>query len=66
MKVLLDLSAGQVVSTAIRSFGYDTVSVRDVDQHMADIDILAWAVRERRLVVTMDKVSAACFQPSRV
>ena len=35
--------------------GSDVLHVRDVDPRMADIDILAWAVCESRLVVSMDK-----------
>lgn len=55
MKVLVDVSAGQAVAETIRNLGHDAVSVRDVDPRMDDADILAWAVRESRLVVTMDK-----------
>lgn len=51
----MDVSAGQVVADAVRGLGHDVQAVRDVDPRMADIDILAWAVREARLVVTMDK-----------
>ena len=55
MKVLIDVSAGQVVAETVRALGHDVRAVRDVDPRMADVDILAWAVRESRLVVTMDK-----------
>ena len=55
MNVLIDVSAGQIVGNAIRRLGHDVLHVRDVDPRMADIDILAWAVRESRLVVSMDK-----------
>lgn len=55
MKVLIDVSAGQVVADAVRALGHDVQAVWDVDPRMADADILAWAVREGRLVVTMDK-----------
>ena len=55
MNVLVDVSAGKTVADVIRSFGHDTAFVRDRDPTMSDIDILAWAVAEGRLVVTMDK-----------
>ena len=55
MNVLIDVSAGQIVGDAIRRLGHDVLHVRDVDPRMADIDILAWAVCESRLVVSMDK-----------
>lgn len=55
MNVLVDVSAGQTVADLIRSLGHDTAFVRDRDPSMPDVDILAWAVAEDRLVVTMDK-----------
>ena len=54
MNILVDVSAGRAVTDTLRNLGYDTASVRDVDPRMADVDILAWAVRDGRLVVTMD------------
>ncbi len=55
MNVLIDVSAGQLVANTIRGLGHDVACVRDVDPRMADDEILAWAVRDGRLVVTMDK-----------
>ena len=55
MKILVDVSAGRAVTDTLRNLGHDAASVRDVDPRMADVDILAWAVRDGRLVVTMDK-----------
>jgi predicted nuclease of predicted toxin-antitoxin system len=55
MKLLVDVSAGQSVADALRGLGRDVVFVRDHSPQMPDDDILAWAVREQRLVVTMDK-----------
>jgi predicted nuclease of predicted toxin-antitoxin system len=55
LKVLVDVSAGKPVADLIRSLGHDTAFVRDRDPTMPDVDILAWAVAEGRLVVTMDK-----------
>ncbi|MBX3398100.1 MAG: DUF5615 family PIN-like protein [Gemmataceae bacterium] len=55
MKVLVDVSAGLRIAEALRSSGHDVVSVRDVDPRMSDRDILDWATRDGRLIVTMDK-----------
>jgi predicted nuclease of predicted toxin-antitoxin system len=55
VKVLVDVSTGQAVAMALAGLGHDVISVRDRDPRMADPDILAWAVAEQRLVVTMDK-----------
>jgi predicted nuclease of predicted toxin-antitoxin system len=55
LKILVDVSAGQAIEDVLRILGHDVVSVRDRDARMADVDILAWAVADARLVVTMDK-----------
>ena len=55
MLLLVDLSAGQAITEALRRLGNDVLDVRDRDPRMSDVDILSWAVSERRLVVTMDK-----------
>lgn len=55
MNVLVDVSAGRTIADLIRSLGHDTAFVRDRDPSMPDADILAWAVAEGRLIVTMDK-----------
>ncbi len=55
MKVLIDVSTGEAVAAALRALGHDVAAVRDRDARMADQDILAWAVSEMRVVVTMDK-----------
>jgi predicted nuclease of predicted toxin-antitoxin system len=55
MRLLVDVSAGLAIAEVLRTLGHDVVSVRDRDARMADVDILAWAVAESRLVVTMDK-----------
>jgi predicted nuclease of predicted toxin-antitoxin system len=55
MKILVDVSAGLAIVEVLRTLGHDVASVRDRDARMADTDILAWAVAESRVVVTMDK-----------
>jgi predicted nuclease of predicted toxin-antitoxin system len=55
VKVLVDVSAGQAIADALNALGHETLFVRDRDARMTDQEILAWAVSEERLVVTMDK-----------
>lgn len=55
MKILVDVSAGRAISDLLVAMGHDTEYVRDRDARMPDDEILAWAVSEQRLVVTMDK-----------
>jgi predicted nuclease of predicted toxin-antitoxin system len=55
LSVLTDVGVGTAVEDWLRAEGYDIKAVRDVDPRMSDDAILAWAVRERRPVVTMDK-----------
>jgi predicted nuclease of predicted toxin-antitoxin system len=55
VRLLVDVSAGEAITQALRGLGHDVLDVRDRDPRMADIDILSWAVAEQRLVVTMDK-----------
>src|SRR5579884_477632 len=55
MKLLVDVSAGIAIAEVLIKLGHDVLSVRDRDARMSDADILAWAVSESRLVVTMDK-----------
>jgi predicted nuclease of predicted toxin-antitoxin system len=55
VRLLVDVSAGEAITQALRGLGHDVLDVRDRDPRMADIDILSWSVAEQRLVVTMDK-----------
>lgn len=55
MRWLVDVSAGTHVAETLQRLGHDVASVRDRDPRMSDVDILAWAVAENRLVVTQDK-----------
>jgi len=51
---LVDFNVGRAVADYLRQTDHDTAFVGDVDPRMDDVDILLWAVRERRIVVTMD------------
>jgi predicted nuclease of predicted toxin-antitoxin system len=55
LSVLTDVSVGAAVEDWLRAEGCDFKAVRDVDPRMGDDAILAWAVHEQRLVLTMDK-----------
>jgi predicted nuclease of predicted toxin-antitoxin system len=55
LKVLVDVGTGKAVEDWLRGAGYDTTAVRDIDPRMHDADILALAVSEQRLLLTMDK-----------
>lgn len=55
MEVLVDAGAGKAVADALRALGHDVAEARDLGPGTPDLDILAHAVREGRLVLTMDK-----------
>jgi predicted nuclease of predicted toxin-antitoxin system len=54
MRFLVDHNMGRGVAIALRLAGYDTAFVGETDPAMPDRDVLAWAVREERIVVTQD------------
>lgn len=55
LKFLVDVGVGKAVEDWLRAERYEVMAVRDLDPRMSDSDILPLAVRERCLVVTMDK-----------
>ncbi|MFO0795028.1 MAG: DUF5615 family PIN-like protein [Candidatus Brocadiaceae bacterium] len=55
LKFLVDVGVGKKVEKWLINQGYDTKSVRDIDPHLPDKEILKIAVSEKRMVVTMDK-----------
>ncbi len=55
MKFLADVNASGAVAAWLSQAGYDVAQVSTVDTRMSDEDILRWALRERRVVVTTDK-----------
>lgn len=54
MKFLLDVNASGVLSGLLLDLGHDVACVRDVDRRMSDSEILDWAVREKRIIITTD------------
>jgi predicted nuclease of predicted toxin-antitoxin system len=55
LQVLTGVGVGRGVEDWLRSAGHEVKAVRDVNPRMDDDDILAWAVGEQRLVLTMGK-----------
>jgi predicted nuclease of predicted toxin-antitoxin system len=55
LKFLIDVGVGTRVDKWLKENGHDTMSVRDVDSRAKDRDILQLAVREDRMIITMDK-----------
>ena len=55
LKFLVDVGVGRAVENILRSLCYDMKAVRDIDTSAKDCDILDIAVREGRMIITMDK-----------
>ncbi|MFN9648492.1 MAG: DUF5615 family PIN-like protein [Pseudanabaena sp.] len=54
MKFLVDVNAIGVLSTLLVELGHEVACVKDVNPRMGDDEIIAWAVREERVIVTTD------------
>ena len=54
MKFLLDVNTGGALATHLLNEGHDVELVSRIDLSMSDDDILRWAVRENRIIVTTD------------
>jgi len=55
LKFLVDVGVGKKVEEYLLGKGYDTKSVRSLDQRMPDQDIIRLAALEKRIVISMDK-----------
>ena len=55
MRFVVDESTGGAVADLLRSHGYDVLEVAAVMPQAGDLDILEWAAREGRVVITNDK-----------
>ena len=55
LQFLVDESTGIAVIRYLRGFGYDVLAVTEAMPKADDLDILARAVSERRILVTNDK-----------
>ena len=54
MRFLLDVNASGALAGWLMELGHDVVRVSDKDPRMTDEDILSWAVRNRRIIITTD------------
>lgn len=54
MKFLIDVNASRSLGNRLVAQGYDVAYVGEVDPKMIDEDLLAWAVREQRVILTTD------------
>ena len=54
MNFLLDVNASGFVAHFLTDMGHDVIEVGRVDSRMSDSEILRWAVRESRVIVTTD------------
>ncbi len=55
LKLLFDVGVSKKAEEHFKNLGFDVFAVRDVDASMKDIDILKFAVKEQKLIITMDK-----------
>ncbi|MBM3144750.1 MAG: hypothetical protein FJ010_07220 [Chloroflexi bacterium] len=55
MKFLLDVNASGALARWLLDHCHDVLLVEDVDPRMGDNEVLEWAVRESRIIVTTDQ-----------
>jgi len=54
MNFLLDVNASGALARWLIELGHDVVQVSEKNPRMSDDEILSWAVREHRIIVTTD------------
>jgi len=54
MKFLLDVNASGTVARCLIQLGHDVVQVSERNPRMSDDEILSWAVKDRRIIITTD------------
>ena len=54
-RFVVDVAVGTLVQQYLVNHGHDIVCVRDIDPHLPDEQVLDLAVKEKRIVITMDK-----------
>ena len=55
MRILADENIPEQCIPMLRDFGYDVLWVREEQPRTPDPDVLDWATRESRLLITLDK-----------
>ncbi len=54
MKFLTDVNASGILSHWLLEMGHDVAQVADKDASMSDDEVLQWAVKEHRILITTD------------
>ena len=54
MRFLLDVNVNRSIADWLKQLGHEASCVADADCRMTDASILAWAVRENRVIITTD------------
>ncbi|MGK7945652.1 MAG: DUF5615 family PIN-like protein [Microcystaceae cyanobacterium] len=55
MGFLIDVNASRTLGNILIVQGYDVAFVSEIDPEMPDEEILKWAVKEKRIIITTDK-----------
>lgn len=55
LKFLVDVGVGKKVESFLNVSGYDIKSIRQIDHRMKDYQIMQFAKKEKRTIITMDK-----------
>ena len=55
LKFMVDVSTGISVARYLQNQGYDVIFVGEWNAKAADVDIIKFAVKEQRIIVTNDK-----------
>lgn len=56
MKFLVDVGVGKKVELWLNENGFDVKSVRGINPKASDSEILAWAVREKRMLSFLENI----------
>ena len=55
LKFLVDVGVGKAVELFLKEQGHDTKTVRTIDPKMPDEEIIRLSLKEKRMIITMDK-----------
>ncbi|MEN6468935.1 MAG: DUF5615 family PIN-like protein [Smithella sp.] len=55
MKFLVDVGVGKKVENFLKVNGYDVLSVREIDAHARDLQIMKWAFDDQRMIIPINK-----------
>ncbi len=66
MRFLADESCDFAVVRALRKAGHDVVAVAEISPRAEDSDVVKRALKEKRVLLTEDKISANSFTPAQL